>query len=299
MDTGEPRRSTAFSPRLIYLGGGLVLALLTLPLLWDGFGGEATSGRVELTRPGARTLGPTSVADSNLGAAPADGIPGGGAPSFGGAPWTWNLDRTLKSAVEAAIQHACSDAAAVSQGKANGSNIRVTAHVRDLDLHEVVLDIEGQIPMRPASNQKLVTCAAALVLLGPAAQFVTPVEALGAIGEGVLLGDLVVRADGDPLYAEGGDGSLDPWLDPLADTLLAEGICRVRGALILDEGSYPEPTPGPAWPPPNDYWQEYCALSGGFSANAGCLTAWVTPGRVGGAAEVRVFPRGHGLVPKG
>lgn len=298
MDTGEPRRATAYSPRLIYLGAGFVLALLTLPLLWDGLGGEAASGPVELTRPGARTLGPTTAAAQG-GGARADGVPGGGEPSAAGEPWTWNLDRRLKSAVQSAVQQARSDAAAISQGKANASNIRVAVHVRDLDHHEVVMDIEGQRPMRPASNQKLVTCAAALVLLGPGAQFVTPFEALGSVRDGVLFGDLVVRADGDPLYSEGGDGSLDPWLDPLADALLAAGICRVPGTLILDEGSYGLPTPGPAWPHANAHWQEYCALAGGFSANAGCLTAWVTPGRVGRNADVRVLPRGHGLVRKG
>jgi D-alanyl-D-alanine carboxypeptidase/D-alanyl-D-alanine-endopeptidase (penicillin-binding protein 4) len=299
MATGEPRRATAYSPRLIYLGAGFVLALLTLPLLWDGFGSQGASGRVELTRPGIRTLGPTAGVDSDAGGPTADGVPGGGVQALGSEPWPWRLDPRLKSQVGAAVQHFSSDAAAVSQGKANPSNVQVTVHVRDLDRHEIVLDIEGQRPMRPASNQKLITCAAALVLLGPNAQFVTSIEALGAVGDGVLLGDLIVRADGDPLYLEGGDGSLDPWLDPVADSLLAAGICRVPGGLVLDEGSYALPEPGPGWPAARDHWQEYCALSGGFSANAGCLTSWVTPGRVGRNADVLVLPRGHGLPRKG
>lgn len=269
-----------------------MLALLFLSLLWDGAGDGDAVGKVVLTRPGDRSLGPTSVAGPTPAGLPADGIPGGG------EPWDRNPDLTLESAVKSAVQHASSDAAAVSQGKANGSNIQVAVHVRDLGRHQVVLDIEGQLSMRPASNQKLVTCAAALVLLGPGAEFVTPIEALGAVGDGVLLGDLVVRADGDPLYVEGGDGSLDPWLGPLADTLLAAGVCRVPGTLILDEGSYALPGPGPAWPAARDYWQEYCALAGGFSANAGCLTAWVAPGRVGRSADVLVLPRGHGLPRK-
>ena len=299
MAIGEPRRATAYSPKLIYLGAGFVLALLTLPLLWDGSEGEGASAKVELTRPGFRTLGPTNSVKSGAGRSTGDGIPGGGVLPVVSDPWSWKLDSHLKAQVASAVQHFRSDAAAVSQGKANASNVRVTVHVRDLDLHEIVLDLEGQRPMRPASNQKLITCAAALVLLGPSAQFVTPIEALGTVGDGVLLGDLVVRADGDPLYLQGGDGSLDPWLDPLADSLLAAGICRVPGGLVLDEGNYALPGPGPSWPAARDYWQEYCALSGGFSANAGCLTSWVTPGRVGRSADVLVLPRGHGLPRKG
>ena len=298
MDTGERRRATARPPRLIFVGAGFVLTLLLLALGWGGFSAEAGPQQVQLTRPGASGLGPTTGIQSGPGRQLDDGIPGGAVGLLRGGAWSRELDEVLRVAVEATIQHSRSDAAAVSQGKANAANVRVAVHVRDLDVHQVVLDIGAGRPMRPASNQKLITCAAALVLLGPAAQFETPFDALGTVSHGVLSGDLVARADGDPLYVEG-DGSLDAWLDPLADSLLAAGIRHVRGALVLDEGSYARAGPGPAWPAEAARWQEYCALAGGFSANAGCLSARVTPGRLGRAATVDVRPRGHGLTRKG
>ncbi len=303
METGERRQATAYPSRLIFLGSGFVLALLLLALGWGGLMGEegVESGHVTLTRPGPGGLGPTGATPSprNASGLREDGVPGGGDRLGDTGSWARNLDASLASAVQAAIQHASGDATAVSQGKASAANIRVAVHVRDLDRGLVLLEREAQRPMRPASNQKLITCAAALVLLGPNAEFATPVEALGQARDGVLDGDLVARADGDPMYVEGGDGSLDPWLDGLADALLVAGISRVSGALILDEGSYRVPGPGPAWPAERDYWQEYCALSGGFTANAGCLTASVAATRVGSMAQVVVRPRGHGLRRKG
>jgi D-alanyl-D-alanine carboxypeptidase/D-alanyl-D-alanine-endopeptidase (penicillin-binding protein 4) len=112
----------------------------------------------------------------------------------------------------------------------------------------------------------------------------------------VLEGDLVARAAGDPLFAPGGviDASR---FAPLVDALSAAGVRRVRGALVLDEGSFLVPGPGPAWPSDDQHWQEYCALAGGFSANGGCLDAVVAAGAVGRPARVGVEPRAHGLVP--
>jgi len=71
----------------------------------------------------------------------------------------------------------------------------------------VVQGVEGGTPLvshqaaaavNPASLMKLVTSFAALELLGPAFTFHTDVLASGAIANGVLDGDLVIRGGGDP-----------------------------------------------------------------------------------------------------
>jgi D-alanyl-D-alanine carboxypeptidase/D-alanyl-D-alanine-endopeptidase (penicillin-binding protein 4) len=149
--------------------------------------------------------------------------------------------------------------------------------------------------LRPASNMKLVTTAAALVLLGPDWRFETAFESAAPIRDGVLAGDLVVRAGGDPLFVDGADGEVEPLLAPVAAALVARGVRSIAGDLVLDEGSFEPPGPGPEWPDEGQHWTEYCALAGGFSANRGALAVQVVPGRPGQAAAVKVRPAAHGL----
>ncbi len=155
--------------------------------------------------------------------------------------------------------------------------------------------LDADRPLPPASNMKLVTTAAALVLLGPAMEFVTPFEAGGPVEEGTLHGDLVVRAGGDPLVPRGPDERVEAPLSALARRLFATGVRRVTGALVLDEGDFAAPEPAPGWPDETQRWAAYCALAGGFSVNGGVLEARVDPGPAGGKARVEVRPAAHGL----
>jgi D-alanyl-D-alanine carboxypeptidase/D-alanyl-D-alanine-endopeptidase (penicillin-binding protein 4) len=81
--------------------------------------------------------------------------------------------------------------------------------------------------MNPASTIKLVTTYAALELLGPAFQWVTEAYAAGALSDGVLAGDLVLKGRGDPkLTLE------NFWL--LLRSLRGRGLREIRGDLVLD-----------------------------------------------------------------
>ncbi len=187
---------------------------------------------------------------------------------------------------------------AASEGRVRASDARVAVHLRDRASGQELASLLADESMRPASNLKLVTTAAALVLLGPAVDFTTPVEARGELKAGVLHGDLVIRAAGDPLVVGGAlglEGAVEAPLRELARELVGLGLRRIEGDLVLDEGSFLEPAAGPAWPDPSQHWAEYCALAGGFSANGGVLVALVTPTRVGEPARVSVHPRPHGL----
>ena len=201
----------------------------------------------------------------------------------------------LTAAFRAKIARWTEEARKQSKGKADAGNVHVSVAVRELgSRHDLVL-LRADEVRRPASNLKLVTTAAALVLLGRGATWVTPVEAVGAIRDGTLEGDLVVRAGGDPLCDPEGQGRVEERLDALAQQLHEGGLRRVIGALVLDEGTFADPAPGPAWPDPSQRWAEYCALSGGFSANGGVLHALVRAGRPGGEASIEVHPSPHGL----
>ncbi len=126
----------------------------------------------------------------------------------------------------------------------------------------------------------------------------TSCESDAPIVGGVLQGDLVVHAAGDPLYDPEAQGKVERFFVDVAAQLKEKGIRSVAGALVLDEGDFLDPAPGPSWPAANQHWAEFCALCGGFNANAGCLTALVHPDKELDAAHVAVEPRAHGLDAK-
>lgn len=207
-------------------------------------------------------------------------------------------DAGLERRLEACIAAGVHDAAATSKGRVGSGNSVVSVHVRELGAPGELAAIEADRAMRPASNLKLVTSAAALVLFGADGRFETVFESAAPIENGVLAGDLVVHAGGDPLYDRESRGDVTRAFEPVARELHRLGIRRVAGALVLDEGTFAPPGPGPGWPASNQHWQEFCALSGGFSANAGCLSTIVESDERGRAARVRLAPTGHALATR-
>lgn len=207
------------------------------------------------------------------------------------------LDRIGRQVRDIVDRHRAK-AVELSKGRLRASQVEIAVHLR---LGNAQFGLDADRALRPASNMKLATTAAALTLLGRDGTLVTPFEAAGEIREGRLDGDLVVRAAGDPLFDEhDGDegGHTARWFDSLFAEFAARGLRRVGGDLVLDETGFDTPAPVDGWPWPEDRFQEHCALSGGFSVNRGCVTIRVAPGTPGGAAMVSVLPTGHGLPPR-
>ncbi len=74
----------------------------------------------------------------------------------------------------------------------------LSAHVRDLDSGEAVLQWNDDIARNPGSTIKLLTTLVALDVLGPAYTWKTEVYALGEVENGHLKGDLLFKGFGDP-----------------------------------------------------------------------------------------------------
>jgi D-alanyl-D-alanine carboxypeptidase/D-alanyl-D-alanine-endopeptidase (penicillin-binding protein 4) len=201
----------------------------------------------------------------------------------------------LSERFRARIAHWTGEAQRLSKGAATASNVRVAACVRELGAPQELVALRADEPKVPASNMKLATTAAALLLFGRGAEWVTPCEAVGTLANGTLTGDLVLRAGGDPVHDPAGRGEVEARFDALARALARAGLAHVTGDVVLDEGSFEDPAPGPGWPDASQHWAEYCALSGGFSASGGVLHAFVRAGRVGTAAALEVHPAPHGL----
>jgi D-alanyl-D-alanine carboxypeptidase/D-alanyl-D-alanine-endopeptidase (penicillin-binding protein 4) len=100
-------------------------------------------------------------------------------------------------------------------------------YVHEIGARRPLLDVGAGQPMNPASAIKLVTSYAALELLGPAYRWTTEAYAAGALRDGVLQGDLVLKGRGDPkLTLE------NFWL--LLRGLRSRGLRDIRGDLVLD-----------------------------------------------------------------
>lgn len=110
-------------------------------------------------------------------------------------------------------------------------------HVEDLSSGEVLASIDADKPFVPASNQKLLTSAAALEYLGPDHRFRTILYMDGRIDGSVLRGRLIIRGSGDPTF--GSRQSPDP--DPLrmwAQRLAEMGITEIRGDIVGDDSRF-------------------------------------------------------------
>jgi D-alanyl-D-alanine carboxypeptidase/D-alanyl-D-alanine-endopeptidase (penicillin-binding protein 4) len=103
----------------------------------------------------------------------------------------------------------------------------------------------ADLPLTPASNQKLFTAMGVLSLIPETDRLVTEVRATGGIEGRVLTGDLVLVGGGDPTLNAKGPHSLDD----LAAAVKAKGIDEVRGALVGDESRYDAIRGAPGWLP--------------------------------------------------
>ena len=147
----------------------------------------------------------------------------------------------------------------------------------------------------PASNQKVLTTAAAAERLGWDYRYTTRIYSTGTVdSNGALNGDVVVVSDGDP--------TINPrhpqrWaiFDEWGKQLAAKGIRTVNGHLIGDDNAFEEPGWGLGWA-----WDD---LAFGYGAAASALQYHenqvelvVGPGLEAGArAIISVSPAGSGL----
>ncbi len=161
--------------------------------------------------------------------------------------------------------------------------------VMDVESGRILLDINGDKSLAPASNLKLITTAAALKILGEEHQFETKLGHTGEITEGILAGDLVIVGGGDPTLGSSQvrhnadvEGILTNW----AAAIQKAGIARIEGNIIADE-SYFDPigiSDGWLWIDIGNY---YGAGVSALNFNDNLYHLFFKPGRnVGDFAEV-------------
>ena len=112
-------------------------------------------------------------------------------------------------------------------------NTTIGVHIVDLDTGDEVYAHNADKLMKPASNTKLLTTAAALEILGPDHQFETQLLADGKIEKGVLKGDLYLHIDHDFTWSNRFYNAGDVPLRGLISQLKDAGIQKIQGKVVV------------------------------------------------------------------
>lgn len=144
----------------------------------------------------------------------------------------------------------------------------------------------------PASNQKLITSAAALDILGSTHRYETILHYNGTVRGSVLRGDLILDGSGDPTFGSSevpGEDPLKVWSNRLAEM----GIERIEGRLIGDDNAFDDHPYADGWTV--DYITEQKGRhmgnsAGGLSYRDNVVALKVRAARPGARPNVEVQP---------
>lgn len=148
----------------------------------------------------------------------------------------------------------------------------------------LLVDLNGDRPLIPASNLKVITTADALETLGEDFRFRTRL---------LLRGDtLAIVGDGDPTFGDseylaGTGWSITTVYENWAAELKRQGITTV-GRIVVDDSIFEETMVQPNWPT-NQAHKDYVPQVAGLNLNANCLDVYIT--RNGTSAGYRIEPR--------
>jgi D-alanyl-D-alanine carboxypeptidase/D-alanyl-D-alanine-endopeptidase (penicillin-binding protein 4) len=109
--------------------------------------------------------------------------------------------------------------------------------VYDVEAEEMIYSRNPQQSFLPASNQKLITSATALDVLGSTHRYETVLHYDGTTEGAVMSGDLILEGSGDPTFGSTqvrGEDPLRVWSERLAEM----GVERIEGRLIGDDNAF-------------------------------------------------------------
>ena len=161
--------------------------------------------------------------------------------------------------------------------------------IREAESGEMLYSRGAGTHVMPASNQKLLTTAAALGVLGPGYRFRTSVLTDGFRHGSVLRGNLYLEGTGDPTMQPGD-------YDRLAAKIAASGVEKVSGNVVADDTWFDDVRLGRGWAArdePNAYSPQISALtlSPGPELHTGSINVEVEPGEEGEPVNVALQPQ--------
>ena len=153
-------------------------------------------------------------------------------------------------------------------------------YIRDLSSDRLIYTLNSDKTLIPASNQKLITTATALDILGPNYQYETTLHFKGQIGSTSMTGDLVLEGSGDPTFATR-EISQENVLELWASKLAALGVTRIEGRIIGDDNVFDEEPYADGWDLSFVATESFAPASSGLSSNDNVVIVQIESNRVG------------------
>jgi serine-type D-Ala-D-Ala carboxypeptidase/endopeptidase (penicillin-binding protein 4) len=171
------------------------------------------------------------------------------------------------------------------------ANAQWGVEVYSLDRSEVLFAKNSLKLYMPASNNKILTTAAALAQLGPNYCFKTQFWTDGSVVDGTLKGNLIVVGFGDP-WSSSRIQPKDPFrtFRILASNLKQKGIRALDGSLIGDGTSFEKNVYGRGWAW-DDLTEGYAAPISALQFNENLISLQIAPGlKIGEFASIQMSP---------
>lgn len=176
-------------------------------------------------------------------------------------------------------------------GNASLGNGKAAIHIADLDTGREIGEFRSNELMIPASNMKILTTGAALLVLGGDFEFKTSFE----IHQQAEQSTLIIRGSGDPALGDPGifeDEQLllthDTLFDAIAKSLKDREISSID-QVIIDDRIFDRTWAHPDWPIDQlNRW--YCAEVGGLNFQANVIKMYPIPSSLGGTPLLEMEP---------
>ena len=186
----------------------------------------------------------------------------------------------------AACIHAESIDSIIAKARSGKAKPEFSISFNRMDNGDVLYSHNSHTKMKPASNLKILTTAAALKILGEDFEYITR---YGMVGN-----DLVIIGSGDPLtgdpvVAESKGIDIFDIFRNVYNKLNSEGITEIEGDLVVDSFIFDDDRFHSSWPESQaNRWYE--AQIAGLNFNDNCVDILFSPSVPGQAADYKLFP---------
>lgn len=162
--------------------------------------------------------------------------------------------------------------------------------VKDVAKDSIVVAINDQKSMTPASIVKLYTTSAALQELSNRYTFKTVVGYTGTIQKGVLKGNLIIIGGGDPTLGSKFFPQSKTFVDSIVQAIKKQGINSIEGNIVLDCSLYGKEAIPKSWVW-EDFGKDYATGVYPLSFYDNVFSITLQTGNLGDTAKItQVFP---------
>jgi D-alanyl-D-alanine carboxypeptidase/D-alanyl-D-alanine-endopeptidase (penicillin-binding protein 4) len=141
----------------------------------------------------------------------------------------------------------------------------------------------------PASNQKLLTTATALDVLGSEYRYETTLYFRGEVEESVMRGDMILEGAGDPTLGSSAMRTENP-LRAWARELAASGVTRIEGRLIGDDNAFDDSPYAEGWDISYIANESFAPANSGLSLGDNVVSVQIQADRIGNPPLIRADP---------